>query len=49
MRSESLIPGMRDGISNEVVDNPVEIRVGRGDLLLCVQRESASGQIELLD
>ena len=49
LRSESLIPGMRDGISNEVVDNPVEIRVGRGDLLLCVQRESASGQIELLD
>jgi len=49
LRSESLIPGVRDGISNEVVDNPVEIRVGRGDLLLCVQRESASGQIELLD
>ncbi len=49
LRSESLIPGVRDGISNEVVDNPVEIRVERGDLLLCVQRESASGQIELLD
>ena len=49
LRSESLIPGVRDGISNEVVDNPVEIRVGRGDLLLCVQRESASGQIELLE
>jgi hypothetical protein len=31
-----------------VVDNPVEM-VGRGDLLLCVQRQSASGQIELLD
>ena len=43
LRSESLIPGVRDGISNEVVDNPVEIRVERGDLLLCVQRESASG------
>ena len=49
LQSESLIPGVRDGISNEVVDNPVEIRVERGDLLLCVQRESASGQIELLD
>jgi len=49
LRSESLIPGVRDGISNEVVDNPVEIQVERGDLLLCVQRESASGQIELLD
>ena len=49
LRSESLIPGVRDGISNEVVANPVEIRVERGDLLLCVQRESASGQIELLD
>ncbi len=49
LRSESLIPGVRDGISNEVVGNPVEIRVGRGDLLLCVQRESESGQIELLD
>jgi len=49
LRSESLIPGVRDGISNEVVGNSVEIRVERGDLLLCVQRESASGQIELLD
>ena len=48
LRCESLIPGVREGISNEVVDNPVEIRVGRGDLLLCVQRESASGRIELL-
>ena len=43
LRSESLIPGVREGISNEVVYNPVEIRVERGDLLLCVQRESASG------
>ena len=49
LRCESLIPGVRDGISNEVVDNPVEIRVERGDLLLCIQRESASGQVELLD
>ena len=45
LRSESLIPGVRDGISNEVVDNPVEIRVKRGDLLLCVQREEGSGEI----
>ena len=49
LRCESLISGVREGISNEVVDNPVEIRVRRGDLLLCVQRESASGRIELLD
>ena len=45
LRSESLIPGVRDGISNEVVDNPVEIRVERGDLLLCVQREGGCGKI----
>ncbi len=36
---ESLIPGLRDGISNEVVANPVQIEVGQGDLLLCLQRE----------
>lgn len=49
LAGEALAPGERDGISNEVVDNPVEIRVARGDLLLCVQRESESGQIEVLD
>lgn len=49
LQSESLIPGVREGISNEVVASPVEIRVEGGDLLLCVQRESASGQIEVLD
>ncbi len=49
LRSECLIPGVREGISNEVVANPVEVRIGRGDLLLCVQRERMSGQIELLD
>ena len=38
LRGETLSPGIRDGISNEVVENPVEIRVGRGDLLLCIQR-----------
>ncbi|MYF90584.1 MAG: thiamine diphosphokinase [Gemmatimonadetes bacterium] len=45
LRSESLISGVRDGISNEVWANPVEIRVGRGDLLLCVQREGDAGEI----
>lgn len=49
LQSESLIPGVREGISNEVVASPVEIRVERGDLLLCVQRERASGRIELLN
>ena len=49
LRGESLVPGRRDGISNEVTASPVEIRVGRGDLLLCVQRQSASGRIEVLD
>ena len=49
LRGESLVPGRRDGISNEVTASPVEIRVGRGDLLLCVQRQSASGRIELLE
>ena len=48
LRGESLVPGRRDGISNEVTASPVEIRVGRGDLLLCVQRQSESGRIELL-
>ena len=49
LRGESLVPGRRDGISNEVTASPVDIRVGRGDLLLCVQRQSASGRIELLE
>lgn len=47
LRSESLIPGVREGISNEVVASPVEIRVERGDLLLCVQREEGCGEIIL--
>lgn len=42
---EALAPGGRDGISNEVVDSPVEITVGEGELLLCVQRQSATGRI----
>lgn len=39
LRGESLAPGERDGISNEVVSNPVVVNVGEGDLLLCLQRE----------
>ncbi len=35
----------RAGISNEVTAGPVEIRVGEGDLLLVIQRDSASGSI----
>ena len=45
LTDEALVPGGRDGISNEVVDNPVEITVGEGELLLCVQRQSATGRI----
>ena len=47
LHGESLRPGIRDGISNEVVGNPVEIRVGEGDLLLVVQREEGGGEIEV--
>ena len=47
LQGETLSPGIRDGISNEVVDNPVEIRVGRGDLLLCLHREGGMGEIEV--
>ena len=38
----------RAGISNEVIASPVEIRVTEGDLLLVIQRDSASGQVTLL-
>ena len=37
--NESLIPGVRDGISNEAIADTVEIQVERGDLLLCIQRQ----------
>lgn len=47
LQDESLIPGIRDGISNEVVANLVEIEVGRGDLLLCVQRQQGLGEIAI--
>jgi len=40
LRNESLELGVRDGISNEVVQNPVEIVVRQGSLLVFVQRNS---------
>lgn len=36
LKNESLENGVRDGSSNEVVDNPVQITHGKGDLLLYV-------------
>ena len=39
LHGETLAPGIRDGISNEVVADPVRIDVGSGDLLLCLHRE----------
>ena len=46
LQNESLVPGLRDGISNEVVGDIVEIEVERGDLLLCVQRHKDFREIE---
>ena len=46
LQNESLVPGLRDGISNEVVADIVEIEVERGDLLLCVQRQKDFREIE---
>ena len=46
LQNESLVPGLRDGISNEVVGDIVEIEVERGDLLLCVQRRNNFREIE---
>ena len=40
LHGEALEMGVRDGISNEVVDNPVVVRVAEGDLLLVIQREA---------
>ena len=45
--SETLGHGVRDGISNEVIADPVEIVVDEGDLLLCIQREEGDGEIRL--
>ena len=39
LHGESLTPGIRDGISNEVAGDPVRVTVGQGDLLLCLHRE----------
>jgi thiamine pyrophosphokinase len=47
LSSDSLSPGVRDGISNEVIATPVEIWVGKGDLLLCIQREEGDAEIDL--
>ena len=47
LHDEALSPGIRDGISNEIIANPVEIRVGAGDLLLVVQRQEGGGEIEV--
>ena len=46
LQNESLVPGLRDGISNVVVADIVEIEVERGDLLLCVQRHKDFHEIE---
>ena len=46
LNGEALALGVRDGISNEVVGSPVEIRVDRGDLLVVVQREDEFEPVE---
>ena len=48
LQKVDLIPGNVCSISNEVLSNPVEIKVGTGELLLCVQRDSASGTIKVV-
>ena len=45
--SETLGHGVRDGISNEVIADPVDILVDEGDLLLCIQREEGDAEILL--
>ncbi len=45
--SEALGHGLRDGVSNEVIADPVEILVDEGDLLLCIQREEGDAAILL--
>lgn len=49
LAGDSLIPGVRDGISNEVVDSPATVQVGAGDLLLVVQRDRAWRPVAYLD
>ena len=45
---ESLIPGKKNGISNEVLSSPVEVVVGVGEVLLCVLKDTESRSIEVL-
>ncbi len=50
LRNESLVGGQRDGISNEVVDEQIEIRVAGGQpLLLIIQREGVGADLGLID
>ena len=50
LQGEALIPGHRDGISNEVVDTHVEICVsGREPLLLVIQREGDGVDLDLIE
>jgi len=46
LNGEVLALGVRDGISNEVTDSLVEIKVERGDLLVVVQREGDFKPVE---
>ncbi|MDA0336882.1 MAG: thiamine diphosphokinase [bacterium] len=50
LTGENLVPGQRDGISNEVVTSPVSIRVdGPGDLLLMVHTQGETAEIDYFD
>lgn len=40
LNGEDLENGVRDGLSNEVIDNPVEISCRSGDLLIFIARDS---------
>ncbi len=48
LADEDLVPGERDGISNEVTAEVVEISVAEGELLLVIQREGAPGLVTWL-
>ncbi len=48
LKAESLIPGRRDGISNEVTDSPVKISTESGQLLLVIQREGEGDDLSLI-
>jgi thiamine pyrophosphokinase len=50
LSAQDLVPGQRDGISNEVIRSPASVRVdGPGDLLLMAHRDGDTGEIEYLD